>query len=116
MSGVHVIVATSGRSMTDKLAQWAADGWELAGPVQVAVAVDQGIVEERYVATLTLVSSPARPLGEVAARSDSNLSGPGAAPSVRRGGRAVGSLPDRDPLDQDPLLDDTVRESFWDRR
>ncbi|MBX7159334.1 MAG: hypothetical protein K1X95_03505 [Acidimicrobiia bacterium] len=113
---IHIIVATSGRSMTDKLAAYAADGWQLAGPVQVAVAVDGGMVEERYVATLLNSSSPARPRGEVAAVSDSTLSGPGAAPPVRRGGRAVESPPGRDPLDQDPMLDDTARESIWDRR
>ena len=113
---IHIIVATSGRSMTDKLAAYAADGWQLAWPVQVAVAVDGGMVEERYVATLLNSSSPARPRGEVAAVSDSTLSGPGAAPPVRRGGRAVESPPGRDPLDQDPMLDDTARESIWDRR
>lgn len=59
------------------------------------------------------VSGPSSPRGSGAA--DPNDSGRGAAPS-HCGGRAVGSPPDRDILDQDPMLDDTQRESIWDRR
>lgn len=59
------------------------------------------------------VSGPVIARGSGAAGPDD--SGRGAAAS-HCGGRAVESPPDRDILDQDPLLDDTARETIWDRR
>lgn len=56
---------------------------------------------------------PSSPRGSGAA--DPDMSGPVAA-SIHCGDGAVESPPGRDILDQDPMLDDTMRESIWDRR
>ena len=115
---VEVLVAHTAPRLARMLAESFAEGWDLAGPVQVAISCDQsGCTDERYVGTVTRPtphsSGPSVSRGsEVPA--DPDLSGSGAAPSLR-GGRAVESPPDRDPLDQDPMLDDTARESIWDR-
>lgn len=86
---IRVVTAMSAQRLETLAGDLLEEGWQLVGPVQIACGSDvDGGWNTLYAATFS-------------------------GPAVSRGS---GSLPGRDILDQDPLLDDTVRESIWDRR
>lgn len=89
---LRVVTAMSAQRLETLIGPLVEDGWQLVGPVQIACGSDvDGGWNTIYAATFTKVPGPAA-------------------------SRGSGSLPGRDILDQDPMLEDTARESIWDRR
>lgn len=103
-AAVKVVSARTPELIERKIVAAIADGWELSWPVQGArtVSTDGGFEATLFTATLRQVSGPADKASQTARRPD-----PGTTDLIA--GEPL------DILDQDPLLDDTVRESVWDR-